>query len=71
MTGNGEYVTGKDLQNDFQTIFNGFSIIGAKLLKLIMATENPKANFYSGSKSISFRVAAAVAQKKQWSSNTA
>lgn len=70
MTGNGEYVTGKDLQND-QTIFNGFSIIGAKLLKLIMATENPKANFYSGSKSTSSRVAAAVAQKKHWSSNTA
>ena len=67
-------MTGKDLKNDLKTIFNGFSIMGAKLLKLgstqknerfnnTVATKNPKANFYSGSKSTSFRVAAAVAQK--------
>lgn len=64
----GKYMTGKDLQNDLQTIFNGFSINGAKLLKLgstqknesfnnTVATKNPKANFYSGTESTSFRVA--------------
>ena len=58
----GKYMTGNDFQNNLQTIFNGFSIMGAKLLKLgstqknesfytTVATNNPKANFYSGSES--------------------
>ena len=64
-------MTGKDLQNDLQTIFNGFSIMGAKLLKFgstqknesfnnTVAIKNSEANFYSDSESTSFCVAAAV-----------
>ena len=64
-------MTGKDLQNDLQTIFNGFSIMGAKLLKFgstqknesfnnTVAIKNSEANFYSDSESTSFCVAEVV-----------
>lgn len=68
-------MTGKDLQSDLPSLFKGYSEMAEKLIKLgstqnngsfnnKVSTNNPKAILYSGSESTSFRVAAAMAQKK-------
>lgn len=70
----GKYLSGVDLLKDLQHLFSDLAKNASKLSNIgstqanenfnkIVACKNPKALYYSGSESTSFRVAAAVAHK--------